>query len=283
MGAVAALALTGCSSDGGDASASDKKITIAVFNGWDEGIAASELWAAILDEKGYDVELEYADVAPVYSGLSSKDYDVVLDTWLPSTHADYIEEYGDDLVDLGYWNDEAKLTIAVNEDAPIKSLDELADNADTFNNTITGIEPGAGLTRITQDDVIPGYGLDKMDYLTSSTAAMLTELRSAEKNNEDIVVTLWKPHWAYDEFKIRDLEDPKGLLGGSEKLHSFSRIGFADDQPEVNEWFTNFTMSSDLLFSLENAMFSGDKVDDYRPIVTKWISENQEYVDSLTK
>ena len=65
----------------------DKKdVTIAVFNGWDEGIAASELWKVILDEKGYDVKLQSADVAPVFSGLSTGDYDLTLDTWLPVTH-----------------------------------------------------------------------------------------------------------------------------------------------------------------------------------------------------
>ena len=72
-----------------------------MFNGWDEGVAASELWKAMLTEQGYDVTLEYADPAPVYCGLASDDYDVTLDTWLPITHADYVEEYGDDIVDLG--------------------------------------------------------------------------------------------------------------------------------------------------------------------------------------
>ena len=57
---AAALALTGCSGDtaaetleNGD----QADVTIAVFNGWDEGIAASELWKAILTEQGYNVEL----------------------------------------------------------------------------------------------------------------------------------------------------------------------------------------------------------------------------------
>ncbi|MEK8228064.1 hypothetical protein NKG05_21205 [Oerskovia sp. M15] len=59
------------------------------------------------------------------------------------THADYKEQYGDDLEDLGYWYDDAKLTIAVNEDAPIDSIDELAANADLFGNRIVGIESGA--------------------------------------------------------------------------------------------------------------------------------------------
>ncbi|KQM81980.1 glycine betaine ABC transporter substrate-binding protein [Agromyces sp. Leaf222] len=284
--AASALALTGCSADGGSAEALEngdqKDVTIAVFNGWDEGVAASELWKAILTEQGYDVTLEYADPAPVYSGLASDDYDVTLDTWLPTTHADYVEEYGDDIVDLGAWNRDAKLTIAVNADAPIDSLDELAANADLFDGRLVGIEPGSGLNRVTSEDVIPTYGLEKMEYLTSSTPAMLSELTAAADAGENIAVTLWSPHWAYDAFPIKDLEDPEGALGGAEGIHSFGAASFEETHPTLAGWLQGFTMDSKLLYSLENAMFNENDSDDYAPVVEQWISENQEYVDSLT-
>lgn len=285
MAATLALGLTACGS-GSDAATvenGDKQdLKVVVFNGWDEGVAASELWKAILTEKGYNVELENADAAPVYSGLSAGDYDVVLDTWLPVTHKTYIEEYGDKLVDLGSWYDDAKLTIAVNEDALIDSLDELAANADKFGNKIIGIEPGAGLTEATTNEVIPGYGLDKMDYITSSTPAMLSELKTATSKGENVVVTLWRPHWAYDAFPVKDLKDPKGTLGATEGIHSFSRVDFDKDYPKLNGWLKDFKMDSKTLSSLENVMFNGEKTDDYTEVVKKWIGENQEYVDSLT-
>lgn len=289
--AASALVLTGCASGAemsGDSGAKlengdEKDVTIAVFNGWDEGVAASELWKAILEEKGYDVSLEYADVAPVYSGLSTGDYDLLLDTWLPITHASYMDEYGDQIEDLGAWNDEAKLTFAVNEDAPIQSIDELAAHADEFGNTIVGIEPGAGLTEITQNEVIPGYGLEGMTYTTSSTAAMLSELKAATDAKENVVVTLWRPHWAYDAFPIRDLEDPKGLLGDAEGIHSMGSQQLATTHPAVHSWISEFKMDSETLYSLENAMFSsGEQVDDYQPIVRRWIEEHRDYVDGLT-
>lgn len=285
-GAIGLLALTGCAA-GDDSTASgdaleNKDLTIAVFNGWDEGIAASELWKAVLDEKGYNVELEYADPAFVFSGLSTGDYDLTLDVWLPGTHASYLEEYGDDITDLGAWNEESKLTIAVNEDAPIDSLTELADNAELFGNRIVGIDPGAGLTEATTDNVIPTYGLDGMEYLTSSTAAMLTELTAATEAGENIVVTLWEPHWAYGAFPIKNLEDPEGTLGGTEGLHAFGKADFADEFPEVTGWLDGFTMNLDMLYSLENAMFVDYDGQDFGPIVATWIEENQEYVDSLT-
>ncbi|MFQ4147894.1 glycine betaine ABC transporter substrate-binding protein [Arthrobacter sp. LAPM80] len=285
MAATLALGLSACGT-GSEAAklenGDNKDLSIAVFNGWDEGVAASELWKAILDEKGYNVNLDYADAAPVYSGLSTGDYDVSLDTWLPITHKSYIEQYGDKIVDLGVWNDDAKLTIAVNADAPIDSLDELAANADKFGNKIIGIEPGAGLTETTADKVIPGYGLDKMDYITSSTPAMLSELKTATSKGENIVVTLWRPHWAYDAFPVKDLKDPKGALGDAESLHSYSRVGFETDYPTVNGWLKNFKMDSDKLNSLENAMFSDGAKDNYTEVVKKWIGENQDYVTSLT-
>lgn len=284
LAGVAALALTGCSAagDAGEGSG-ERPITIAVFNGWDEGIAASELWKNVLEEQGYEVELEYADPAAVYTGIANGDYDLTLDTWLPLTHAQYMETYGDDLVDLGAWNDEAKLTIAVNEDAPIDSLTELADNADVFGNRLVGIEAGSGLVTVTQDEVIPGYGLEKLDFVTSSTPAMLTELQAATDAGKDIAVTLWRPHWAYNAFPLKDLEDPDGLLGDAEGIHTVTSASFKDDFPEVNDWLASFKMDNDTLYSLEDAMFnSGGSGNDYAPAVADWIAENQAWVDALT-
>lgn len=283
LGLAACSGGTESGGDTGNGETSEKMdITLAVFNGWDEGIATSWLWKTILEDKGYTVELQYADVAPVFEGLSSGDYDFTTDVWLPGTHAAYLEEYGDEIVDLGAWNDESKLTVAVNEDAPIDSLAELAENADTFGNRIVGIEPGAGLTAAMTDSVIPGYGLGGMEFLTSSTAAMLAELTAATDAGEDIVVTLWEPHWAYGAFPIKNLEDPEGALGGTESIHIFSSTQFPENSPQAAEWLEGFEMDLDLLYALENAMFVEYDGDDYGPIVEQWIADNQEYVDSLT-
>lgn len=274
---VGGTAVTAASSAGGEKG----EVKIAVFNGWPEGEAVSYLWKHVLEKKGYDVEFEYADAGPAFAGLSTGDYDIAYDGWLPTTHKAYLDKYGDDLTDLGAWNEEAKLTIAVNKDAPIDSLDQLASHADDFGNRLVGIEPGAGLTDATQNRVIPGYGLDGMDFVTSSTPAMLAELTSAMKAHQNIAVTLWRPHWAYDEFDLKDLKDPKGALGAAESLHSIGSKQLATKLPEVAGWAKGFRMDSDLLYSLENAMFnSGTK--DYDKAVSTWMAKHEEYVASLT-
>lgn len=284
--AAATLALSGCAGGtggtGGSAASDAKSIEIAVFNGWDEGIAASYLWQSVLEDKGYKVKLTYADVAPVYQGLARGDFDLVLDTWLPTTHADYMERYGDKVEDLGAWNNDARLTIAVNENAPIDSLDQLAGAADQFGGRIVGIEPGSGLMRITGDKVVPGYGLGGMQLVESSTPAMLAELKKATDAGQNIAVTLWRPHWAYNAFPVKDLEDPDGLLGAAEGIHSVASTSFADEFPDVQKWISAFRMDNELLYSLEDAMFNGASGDDHGPAVAEWVAANRTWVDALT-
>jgi glycine betaine/proline transport system substrate-binding protein len=281
-GTAALLVNGGIAATAGPAGSDKGSLTVAVFNGWDEGIAASELWKHVLEGKGYDVELVYADPAAAYTGIANGQYDLALDTWLPITHAEYMETYGDQLVDLGAWNDEAKLTVAVNEDAPISSLTELAAKADLFGNRLVGIEAGAGLTTVTQNDVIPGYGLGGMDFAVSSTPAMLTELQRATDAGQNIAVTLWRPHWAYNAFPVKDLEDPQGLLGDAEGIHSVASTQFGEKFPELKEWISAFRMDNELLYSLEDAMFNGSSSDDHGPAVAEWVAANQEWVDGLT-
>lgn len=261
----------------------DKKdIEIVVFAGWPEGVAVSELWRVVLEEEGYDVTLTTADAAPAYAGVASGDYDLVLDTWMPITHASYWDEYGDDLVDLGSWYDNARNTIVVNEDAPITSLDELAANADLFGNRIVGMEPGAGLTTLTEEQVIPTYGLGDMDFVTSSTAALLTELKAATDAGENVVGTLARPYWAYDAFPIRDLEDPEGALGEVEDIRSTGRTGFSDDFPALAGWLQDFAMDDEYLLPLCNLLFNENDGGDIPELTESWIDENRDWVDTLT-
>lgn len=277
---IGGTAVTAASTAGGDKG----DVKVAVFNGWPEGEAASYLWKHVLEREGYQVDFEYADAGPAFAGLSTGDYDVAFDGWLPTTHAQYMKTYGAHLTDLGAWNNEAKLTIAVNKDAPIDSLDQLASHSSDFGNRLVGIEPGAGLTEATQKKVIPEYGLGKMNYVTSSTPAMLAELSSAMKKHDNIAVTLWRPHWAYDQWNLKDLKDPKNTLGAAESIHSIASKDFPQKFPQIAKWVKKFRMKSDMLYSLENAMYNG-KADSsqYDAIVEKWMNAHSAYVDSLTK
>ncbi|MBN1629558.1 MAG: glycine betaine ABC transporter substrate-binding protein [Thermoleophilia bacterium] len=249
---------------------------------WDECIATTYLWKRILEDEGYGVTLTQLDAAPVYAGLAAGDIDFFTDAWLPTTHEDYWNEYGDQLEDINVWYDKGTLELTVPtylED--INSIADLKGKADMFGGAIVGIEPGAGLTRLTREAVMPGYELEGYELLEGSTPAMLAELDRAIDREEPIVVTLWRPHWVYAAHDLKDLDDPQGLFGEGDKMHILARLGFSEDLPAVAGWLANFRMDDDSLANLSQIV-----IDDYgsgreEEAVEAWLSEpeNQALVD----
>ncbi|WP_317451913.1 glycine betaine ABC transporter substrate-binding protein [Microbacterium sp. NIBRBAC000506063] len=207
LGAAASLVLAGCASNGGDApepgddGASEDKgtITLGFLSAWTDGLSTAYLLEDQLGKLGYTVAMEdVVDAGPLYTALAGGDVDMYPSAWSEVTHASYMEEYGDRIEDLGAYYDGAVLTIAVPEYlTDINSLEDLAGNADLFGGQIIGIEPGAGLTDATQNSMMPAYGLDDYQLVTSSTAGMLATLDTAMAAEEAVVVTLWRPFWAY--------------------------------------------------------------------------------------
>lgn len=258
-----------------------KDITIGAFNGWDESFAAAHLTKHVLEEEGYTVAIEAFDAGPAFTAVAGGDIDFVMDGWMPITHEDYLEQYGDKLETAGCWYDNAKLTIAVNEDSPAQSIADLADMKDEYGGTLYGIEAGAGLTRVTEDDAIPTYGLDDWDFKISSTPAMLAQLKSSTEAGDNVAVTLWRPHWAYDAFPVRDLEDPELAMGEAETIFNFARPGFAEDNPQVTQLLKNLVIDDENLASLENVMFSDEHFggEDLDGAVDEWVGDNQQFVD----
>lgn len=299
--ASVALILAACGDDNGDDASTDnttedagdsaglldgREISIAIFEGWDEGIVASYLMGHVFESEGAAVTYDFADVPVVYTGVAEGQFDISFDAWLPSTHEDYWAEHGDSMEDLVVWYDDAPLTIAVNEDAPIESLAELPDNADAFGNRVVGIEPGSGLNRITRDVVFPTYGLEEagFEFVESSTAGMLGDLQAAIDAGEDVVVTLWRPHWAYAAFPIRDLEDPEGALGDPEEIHAFGRDNFTEDFPEAAELVSNFRLTPEELIGIEDIMVVQNEAsndDEYAASIEEWLDANPDWIDRL--
>jgi glycine betaine/proline transport system substrate-binding protein len=249
---------------------------------WEEAIAVTNLWHAILEENGFEVDQQQLDPGLVFEGVSTGDLDLFLDAWLPNTHEQYWDEYSDDIEDFGQWLDDAPLTWTVPAYVDeVDSIADLADNADLFDGTIVGIEPGAGLTSISQNEVIPAYGLeDDFELLESSTPAMLSELDAAYQNEEPILVTLWRPHPAYAEYDLKDLEDPENALGDPDSIHALARDGFSEDYPELAEALQNFQFEHDDLSQLtvevleeEGQELEGAQgwLDENRDLVNEWL------------
>jgi glycine betaine/proline transport system substrate-binding protein len=279
-----AMVATGCSdSAGSSGSDGDKTITMGVIPGWTDETGTTGLLKDILEDNGYTVEVkEISDNAPMYTALSKGDIDVLSSSWKDKTHATFWERFGDDLEDVGVYYEGATSFLAVPDYTDVQSIDELNSHADEFGGQVVGIEPGAGLTEMTQKSVFPTYGLDSdFKLVTSSTAAMLTELKKATDAEEPIVVTMWKPFWANGAFPIRALEDPEGAYGEPEDLHVIARDGFSEDFPEVAEMLKNFKLDDEQYNSLEDLVANKYGQGKETEAAEEWLKANPGYEDEL--
>jgi glycine betaine/proline transport system substrate-binding protein len=246
------------------------------YPNWAEGIALTNLAKAVLEEEmGYEVELTQADPGVIYASVADGDQDLFLDAWLPNTHADYWEQHGDRLENLGTAFGYGVTGLVVPAYVEIDSIAELNSIADQLDGKITGIGTGAGITGNT-NIAIDEYDLD-LEQVNSSGPAMTAALADAVAQKKAIVVTGWKPHWKFGRFDLKVLEDPKGVypIDGMRKV---ARPGFSEEMPEVADFILNFTLTEEQLLSLMLAIDDSD--DDPLDVAYDWMRDNGPLVDS---
>ncbi|MHB0777397.1 glycine betaine ABC transporter substrate-binding protein [Halomonas sp. WWR20] len=278
MRELSCLLLTLGVATAGAVQAQDKPLTIGTLS-WAENIAVANMWKLILeDEADYRVKLSNVGKSPLFSGVANGDFDVSLETWLPNTDAAFLEPYDERIAVHDAWYDGAGMGLVVPSYVEIDTIAELVEHAGDFKYqgqpTIVGIDPGSSISGLT-DEAIEAYGLD-MQQISSSEAAMMAALDDAYKRQEPIVVTLWSPHWAFAEYDLKYLEDPKNLYGDNEAIYWFSRQGFGEDDPWLTAVLNAWQMDDDSLGSL---MATIEQAGDAAEGAQAWIDEHQALVD----
>ena len=241
---------------------------------WDSEIASTNVLKQAFEKAGYDVELYAVDAGPLYQALADGDVDCSVSAWLPSTQANYWEEYGNDIDLVGRNMEGTKIGLVVPTYVTIDSIDEMNGVADKFDSTITGIEPGAGIMQNTEE-AIDEYGLD-YTLLSSSSAGMTAELAKAYKDEDWIVVTGWTPHWMFSRYDLKYLEDPKGVYGGDEYIATLARQGLKEDKPGVYTILQNFNWTADDMSAVMLDIEGGASEDE---AAAAWIDANEETVN----
>ena len=298
LGVAAALTLAGCASDGAGgtlemagkapekaAGSGDKgTITLGFLPSWTDGLSTAYLLQDQLGKLGYDVKMQtLSDAGPLYAGLSQGDVDVFPSAWPEVTQKAYMDKYAGSIDDLGTYYDNARLTIAVPEYSDIDSIDQLQGKGSQVDGKIIGIEPGAGLTAQTQK-MMPEYGLNgEYQLVTSSTAAMLTELKSATDKKQDIAVTLWRPFWANSAFPVKDLKDPKGAMGKPEGLHFLGSKDFAKKHPDAAKLISKIVLDDAQYGSLEDTVVNTFGEGKEPQAIDAWIAEHGDEFDWIKK
>ena len=244
---------------------------------WDSEIASTNVMKVVLEDLGYEVELMDVSAALLFQGVAEGDFDLTTAAWLPTTHRDYMNEYGDSLDDLGPSLTGTRIGLVVPAFMDINSIEDLADS-EYADSQIIGIDPGAGIMQLSKT-VIEEYELD-YELLEGSDAAMTAALSDAIKFEEEVIVTGWTPHWKFAKWDIKYLEDPQGIYGDEEFIHTIARQGLESDMPEVYKVADNFNWTPD---DMAKVMVSISEGTDPEEAAREWVSANQDTVSEWTK
>ncbi len=255
-------------------------ITIGVTDLSFHRIAAS-LVANVLKSMEFEVDRIYEHHEKNFENLKEGITDLLTSAWLPSSHGGYRAEVQKTvpLTNLGLHYEPYALW-GVPDYVPETSVSEVSDLLkvevlEKMTKKIQGINPGAGISRFSAK-MIEDYGLGKKGYSfhTGTEEDCFSAFENAVAKKEWIVVPLWKPQFLHSKYTIREIKDPKGLLGVVDKAVLLIR----DDKKDL------FTSAQ--LEKLDSLRFGNDVIAelDYKvsregqdiDVVTKeWLTKNQ--------
>jgi len=184
--------------------------------------AAAREVERILDAHGHGIERSAAPHEEMFRRMADGEVDVLVSAWLPSSHGAYLAPFADQV---------RKLTVLyepyciwgvpdyIPEDAVREVADLLSEPAlDRMERPIQGINPGAGISRFSAA-IIDQYGLGAAGYefRTGTEDQCFGRFVAAVAQGRWVVVPLWQPQWLHHRYRIRELLEPKGLLGGADQ------------------------------------------------------------------
>lgn len=245
---------------------------------WDDTLASTAVITNVLEDEGFEVELIQLDPAILFSSIATGESDFSVSPWLPRTHESFMEEYGENIDVLGPHTEGAEVSLVV--PAYMEDVNSIEDLTDQANQTVTGIEPGAGITEQVSELMASYDNLADWEHQQSSTGAMLTSLGQAINNEEEIVIPGWTPHWKFIEYDLKILEDPQGVLGTAENLSTIARPGFEEDNPIAYQIIDNFNLHID---DMQEIMLSMNDGMSPEAAARQWMDENPEQVAEWTE
>ncbi|WP_155592060.1 glycine betaine ABC transporter substrate-binding protein [Lysinibacillus cavernae] len=271
------LVLAACSSaDAGIKNNNQKEINLAYVE-WDTEVASTHVVGQVFEDLGYKVTLTPLDNGIMWEALVNGEVDGMVSAWLPQTHAPQVEKYNNKIESLGDNLNGAKIGLVVPSYMDVDSIEDLTNEA---SRTITGIEPGANMMATTENAYKEYENLKDWKVLTSSAGAMTAALSHAIANNEEIIITGWSPHWIFNAYDLKYLDDPKGLYGTEEYIGTFVRNGLKEDFPEAYSVLDRFHWTSEdiesVMFDIMNGMSATDAA-------KKWVESNPDKVADWTQ
>lgn len=274
------LVMYGCSSsDGaeGEGDGEKPKLTLGVTN-WTSTVPSTKIVHKILEDMGYEIDEIEAEPGSVYTGMSSGDIDIFMDSWYPNQEQ-YIDRYSDSIESISTSYSDADSGMVVPEYMEdINDVADLKGKEDLIDNEMFAIGEGDPAMD-NMEKMIDGYGLD-IEMTNSSEAAMLAAAEGKMEDQEPVLFYGWRPHTMFNEHDLKILtnEDAEeGLFDGSE-IHVIANNELEDKAPEAYEFLSDWSISLDDMEEMIAEIDDGEDPDD---VTEEWIDNHQDEIEEM--
>lgn len=256
--------------------AADKKVDLVYMN-WDSEVASVNVLEQAMKQHGFDVNTTALDNTVAWQTVANGQADGMISAWLPNTHKTQWQKFGKSVENLGTNLKGAKVGLVVPAYMNVNSIEDLKNQAD---KKIIGIEPGAGEMATVEKTMKAYNNLSDWTLVPSSSGAMTVALGEAIKQHKDIVVTGWSPHWMFNKYDLKYLEDPKGIMGTEENINTVVRKDLKKDNPEAYKVLDQFNWTQK---DMEAVMLDIQNGKSPEEAANKWIKAHQSQVDQWFK
>ena len=263
--------------------AKDKDTTINFgYVQWPGVTVKTHVVKKISEYLGYETKMTAGAQALMFQGMDSGDLDVFLGNWLPTMklHYDKYKKKGTvknvrvNLFDVVYKTAVPKYVW----DAGVKSFKDLQKNAEKFDKTIYGIEPGNEGNLIIKKAIKNNkYNLKDWQLKPSSTAGMLSAVKKHINDKEWVAFNAWKPHYMNVLFDIKYLKDPEGIWASGERVYTTIRTSFEKEDPNFYHFLEQFKVTA----PIQNRWIDSYKRKGKSPetVAENWIKNNLDIVN----
>ena len=173
----------------------------------------------VLEKDGYRVEVTTGSHGDIFPKLGAGEVDILAAAWLPDGHAPLYEKVKDVTFVVGELYGDARLYWAVPDYVPadlVRSIDDLRkpDVAARMDKRIRGIGATSGLM-VGANKIRDAYGLGAVGYevLPGEAKDWIDNFKQAVDEQRWLVMPLWQPQWINAAYKVRILDEPKGIYG----------------------------------------------------------------------
>ncbi|TMN23254.1 glycine betaine ABC transporter substrate-binding protein [Lentibacillus cibarius] len=254
----------------------DEQKTISIgLDPYDYATVPAYLSKEILEQVGYEVEIEEGQVGILYEALSNEGIDAFIDIWSPNLHSSYLKKYKNDFEVAGTLYSEMPLGVAVPtymED--VNAIPDLKKYQDKFDGQVYAIDPGSGMAQTTKK-MVEAYNMQDFEIKNSSTAAMLAQAESTMADKGGVVFNAWRPHPMFTRLDIKFLDDPKNVW----KLDDV-QIGVTDDlkeqSPTAYTLFSNMKLTLDMVEKWQIGLSEEKEPEE---LAKAWVKNHQDKVD----